>query len=186
MSPVEEGQVFQSNGLGCFITSLLSLCSSFNCLKLLYCVTWIINLDLPLLIFSIVNCMPIFRAWRCAILHLLHLLMSLHQTHMWWLSCLTTQSVSIYTMNFLIGDTYVQLAHPWSWFLIQELIYFLHFKLPNLQQYYNQQTRQKDLFYNLYVTVKYRCEGKKKSLELTLTNLLPQTWLRAFNWKTGC
>lgn len=152
----------------------------------LYCVTWIIDLDLPLLIFSIVNCMPIFRAWRCAILHLLHLLMSLHQTHMWWLSCLTTQSVSIYTMNFLIGDTYVQLAHPWSWFLIQELIYFLHFKLPNLQQYYNQQTRQKDLFYNLYVTVKYRCEGKKKSLELTLTNLLPQTWLRAFNWKTGC
>lgn len=152
----------------------------------LYCVTWIIDLDLPLLIFSIVNCMPIFRAWRCAILHLLHLLMSLHQTHMWWLSCLTTQSVSIYTMNFLIGDTYVQLAHPWSWFLIQELIYFLHFKLPYLQQYYNQQTRQKDLFYNLYVTVKYRCEGKKKSLELTLTNLLPQTWLRAFNWKTGC
>ena len=152
----------------------------------LYCVTWIIDLDLPLLIFSIVNCMPIFRAWRCAILHLLHLLMSLHQTHMWWLSCQTTQSVSIYTMNFLIGDTYVQLAHPWSWFLIQELIYFLHFKLPYLQQYYNQQTRQKDLFYNLYVTVKYRCEGKKKSLELTLTNLLPQTWLRAFNWKTGC
>lgn len=152
----------------------------------LYCVTWIIDLDLPLLIFSIVNCMPIFRAWRCAILHLLHLLMSLHQTHMWWLSCLTTQSVSIYTMNFLIGDTYVQLAHPWSWFLIQELIYFLHFKLPYLQQYCNQQTRQKDLFYNLYVTVKYRCEGKKKSLELTLTNLLPQTWLRAFNWKTGC
>ena len=152
----------------------------------LYCVTWIIDLDLPLLIFSIVNCMPIFRAWRCAILHLLHLLMSLHQTHMWWLSCLTTQSVSIYTMNFLIGDTYEQLAHPWSWFLIQELIYFLHFKLPYLQQYYNQQTRQKDLFYNLYVTVKYRCEGKKKSLELTLTNLLPQTWLRAFNWKTGC
>ena len=152
----------------------------------LYYVTWIIDLDLPLLIFSIVNCMPIFRAWRCAILHLLHLLMSLHQTHMWWLSCLTTQSVSICTMNFLIGDTYVQLAHPWSWFLIQELIYFLHFKLPYLQQYYNQQTRQKDLFYNLYVTVKYRCEGKKKSLELTLTNLLPQTWLRAFNWKTGC
>ena len=152
----------------------------------LYCVTRIINLDLPLLIFSIVNCMPIFRAWRCAILHLLHLLMSLHQTHMWWLSCLTTQSVSICTMNFLIGDTYVQLAHPWSWFLIQELLYFLHFKLPYLQQYYNQQTRQQKPFYNLYVTVKYHCEGNKKSLELTLTNLLPQTWLRAFNWKTGC
>lgn len=33
MSPVEEGQVFQCNGLGCFITSLLSLSSSFNCLK---------------------------------------------------------------------------------------------------------------------------------------------------------
>lgn len=112
----------------------------------LYCVTWIIDLDLPLLIFSIVNCMPIFRAWRCAILHLLHLLMSLHQTHMWWLSCPTTQSVSICTMNFLIGDTYVQLAHPWSWFLIQELLYFLHFKLPYVQQYYNQQTRQKNLF----------------------------------------
>ena len=84
-------------------------------------------------------------------------------------------------MNFLIGDTYVQLAHPWSWFLIQELLYFLHFKLPYLQQYYNQQTRQKKPFYNLYVTVKYHCEGNKKSLELTLTNLLPQTWLRAFN-----
>lgn len=97
----------------------------------LYCVTWIIDLDLPLLIFSIVNCMPIFRAWRCAILHLLHLLMSLHQTHMWWLSCLTTQSVSIYTMNFLIGDTYEQLVHPWT---------------PALQQYYNPQTRQKKPF----------------------------------------
>ena len=118
----------------------------------LYCVTRIINLDLPLLIFSIVNCMPIFRAWRCAILHLLHLLMSLHQTHMWWLSCLTTQSVSIYTMNFLIGDTYEQLVHPWT---------------PALQQYYNPQTRQKKPFYNLYVTVRYRCEGNKKSLELT-------------------
>ena len=137
----------------------------------LYCVTWIIDLDLPLLIFSIVNCMPIFRAWRCAILHLLHLLMSLHQTHMWWLSCLTTQSVSIYTMNFLIGDTYEQLVHPWT---------------PALQQYYNPQTRQKKPFYNLYVTVKYHCEGNKKSLELTLTNLLPQTLLAAFNWKTGC
>ena len=49
-------------------------------------------------------------------------------------------------MNFLIGDTYVQLAHPWSWFLIQELLYFLHFKLPYVQQYYNQQTRLKNLF----------------------------------------
>lgn len=97
----------------------------------LYCVTWIIDLDLPLLIFSIVNCMPIFRAWRCAILHLLHLLMSLHQTHMWWLSCLTIQSVSICTMNFLIGDTYEQLVHPWT---------------PPLQQYYNPQTRQKKPF----------------------------------------
>ena len=65
-------------------------------------------------------------------------------------------------MNFLIGDTYEQLVHPWT---------------PPLQQYYNPQTRQKKPFYNLYVTVKYRCEGNKKSLELTPTNLLPQTSL---------
>ena len=41
--------------------------------------------------------------------------------------------------NFLIGDTYVQLAHPWSWFLIQELLYFLHFKLPSV---YNRPDRK--------------------------------------------